>query len=109
MIVIDASVIIKWIKQEESHRDQALLLYSQHLSGQQKIIVPKFLFLEVANALATQTNFSPTEVKTGLNFIFQANIKTHTLKHAEIIKAALLAKKYHTSVYDMLYAVIAKS
>ena len=109
MIVIDASVAIKWIRQEESCRHQALLLHAQHLSATQAIIVPELFFIEIANALATKSDFSAPEVKTGLELIYQAHLNIYQLHQTDIFTAAQLAKKYKTSVYDMLYAVIAKT
>jgi predicted nucleic acid-binding protein len=108
MIVIDASVIVKWIKNDEADSQIARLIYFQHKEGKEKIIVPQLLFYEVANYLATKTRFSPNEIKQGIKMIFQTELQLCSEEKTDLVESAVFANKYNTSVYDMLYAVIAK-
>lgn len=108
MIVIDASVVLKWIITDEQDRDQALFLQKRHIEGQEIIIVPDFLFIEVANALVTKSKTSPAIVANDMKLLFQTALKTERPTEKDLLLASKLAKKYETSVYDMLYAVVAK-
>jgi predicted nucleic acid-binding protein len=108
MIIVDASVALKWIKEEESFRDKALDLFQKHKTGLDQIIVPNLIYIELANALVTKSNTSDELVKGALKFIFEAELKNYEVSQKTLLNTSALAKKYNTSVYDMLYAVVAK-
>lgn len=108
MIVIDASIAIKWIR-EEDWSQSAFILYQKHIDNLETIQVPELIFIEVANALTTKSDFSTQEVNQALTFIFQANLTVKNITSSLLLQATKLAKKHHTSVYDMLYAVIAQN
>jgi predicted nucleic acid-binding protein len=106
--VIDASVAIKWVRREEEFSREAINIQRQHLDKINKIIVPKLIFYEVGNALATKSDTSLTSVKKGMEILFESKLEIYNDSKKELLLAAKLAKKHRTSVYDMLYAVIAK-
>lgn len=108
MIVLDTSVIIKWI-QEEEYSDKARLLYKKHIDKKEEIVIPKLLLYESANTLTTKTRTSPSDIKTGLKFIFDSKLTIAEENEITIKNASVLAKKYKTTFYDMLFAVIAKN
>ncbi|KKU25794.1 MAG: PilT protein domain protein [Microgenomates group bacterium GW2011_GWA2_46_16] len=108
MIIIDASVAVKWLIPGEQQESQAFTLMDNHVTNKQQIIVPDLFFYELGNTLATKTSFPGDKILSSLNKIYSLNL---VIKHPDpklTIKAAQLAKKYETSVYDMLYAVVAK-
>ena len=109
VIAIDASVAFKWIVEREKNRNKALLLYKNHTEGKETIIVPRFILLEIANALVTKSKTTSAFVQSGLEVILEAKLSIYKIKDKDILKASRLAKKYKTTVYDMLYAVIAKN
>lgn len=109
MIIIDASVATKLINTQEEGSEKALSLLSRHIHNQEKILVPQLLFLEVANALATKSNLEKSYIEKGISLLYKANFVIFDVSEKDIIEASFLAKEQHTSVYDMLYAVIAKS
>src|SRR3989442_6395516 len=108
MIVVYASIAIKWLNQQEADREAALFLYERHLREEERISVPHFLFVEVANVLATKPYYSAQDVTDGLQLLFTSHLIVHEPANEDIAEAAALAKHYTTSVYDMLYAVLAK-
>ena len=83
-------------------------LYKNHIEEKENILLLQFLFIEVANYLATKSSTSQEHIREGFQLLSEASFSIHQTMNEEIIEAALLAKKYGTSVYDMLYAVIAK-
>lgn len=110
MIVIDSSVALKWLRQKgEEFIKESLTLLTRHLNNQEEILTPTLLYAEAANALATKTDTTAKQVVIDLNKLFEAKLKTTEVTQQELNEAVKLAKKYRTSVYDMLYAVIAKS
>lgn len=108
MIVIDASVVIKWLKKGETESEQATLLYKKHAAGLQKILVPRLLFYEVANVLATKSKSSAASIRAGMVLLFKSRLSIYREREKDLVEIALLARKYKTSFYDMLYAVVAK-
>jgi predicted nucleic acid-binding protein len=108
MIVIDASIAIKLIHLQEEGSKQAIELLKKHIEGEEEIIIPQLLFLEVANALTTKTHVHEDQIREGIGLLYQANFLVFNIKEENVLDASLLARKYKTSVYDMLYAVIAK-
>ncbi|PIR59108.1 MAG: hypothetical protein COU69_01815 [Candidatus Pacebacteria bacterium CG10_big_fil_rev_8_21_14_0_10_56_10] len=109
MIVVDASVAFKWIKsRHETQVGEAYKLLELHLNKEQKIIIPNLLLIEVANALTTKSRASAKAIKIDLKKLSSLNLQIESLGEQDILRASLLAKKYKTSVYDMLYAVVAK-
>ena len=109
MIVVDTSVVIKWIFKNEDNWSDAFSLYEKHLKRVEEIVVPQLLFYEVANVLATKSKIQYKTIASDMNFLYEANLITYREKNNELIQTATLAKKYKTSVYDMLYAVVAKN
>ena len=110
MIVIDASVAFKWIQyKNEEYRNEAQIIYKNHQTQKQTILVPSLFFIEIANALATKSATTVSQSNKALKFIFKSALSKYEPDQTDILKATKLAKKFKTSVYDMLYAVIAKT
>lgn len=108
MIVIDASVAVKLINKNEEHREYAQNLYQKHLEGKEKIVVPELLFIEVANYLATKTNTTRNDIKEGIFLLEKSSFIIGTIQFSMLLEATFLAKECKTTVYDMLYVVVAK-
>ena len=108
MIVVDCSVAVKWVRTSEEDADKAYLILTSHLSNKDKIIVPDFIFIELANVLVTKSRYTDREVRQGLNYIFKTNLNITKVEKEILMKSAMLANKYKTTIYDMIYAVIAK-
>ncbi len=109
MIVIDTSVAIKWFATEEQDIPQATLLYKNHLDGTETIIIPELLLIEFANTMVTKSNSQLPEITEALHELLEANLHIHKITSDEILTTTKLARKYKTSVYDMLFTVIAQS
>lgn len=109
MIVLDASVGGKWLlKIDESYRDKALNILRKHFDEEEKITVPDLFFYEIANAIATKTTISPRNIQPLMKKLFETNLSIYHPLQDDIIASTKLAKKHKTSVYDMLYSVVAK-
>lgn len=108
MIVIDASIAVKWIKTDEADSEKAKAIYSQHISGKEKIVVPQWFFIEIGNYLVTQSKSTGIHIRKLMDFLFGLNLEIYQVQEDDITEAVLLAKQSKTTVYDMLYAVVAK-
>lgn len=109
MIVVDASVAFKWFKsQNEDFHHESNTILKQHLTGRNKIIAPQFLFLELSNALGTKTSTAIDMAKKHIRNLYKFKIDVYIPDQKDLLDSLTLAKKHHTSVYDMLYAVVAK-
>lgn len=107
MIVVDTSVGFKWL-QEEDYSEKAISLLQNHKDNIETIIVPDIFIMEIANTLATKSQTTEKSIKQALNKLFDINLQTKSLNNEDIQESTLLAKKYTTAVYDMIFAVIAK-
>ena len=109
MIVVDASVGGKWLfTVDESYRTSALDILRKHSDEEEKIIVPDLFFYEISNAVVTKTTITVQKISQILKKLFEINLSVYHPIEKDIVSSTRLAKKYQTSVYDMLYAVIAK-
>lgn len=109
MIVIDASVAVKLLLTHEKGHIQAIALLKNHISHIEEILVPELLLYEVANALATKSSISQRSLSLSLTKINKFNFSVYHATPEEVKIASKLAKRDKTSVYDMLYAVVAKN
>ncbi len=109
MIVVDASVAFKWFKSKnEPFHKEAVLILSDHLSGRNKILVPHILLIEIANSLVTKTDTTDKTIKEDLEYLHKVNLEIIIPEANDILESANLARRNKTTVYDMLYAVLAK-
>ena len=108
MRVIDASVVIKLLKSTEDDADKAKMLLHDHLAKVSRITVPSLLYIDVANALVTKSIYTQEDIEELLDLLNSFDFVIHSFTKKNLVDAARLAKQYKTSVYDMLYAVIAK-
>ncbi len=106
-IVADASVVIKWLNTDEEDHDVAKLVFEKYIPAS-RLVVPELCFLEVANYLATKTISSEEDVQNGMDILFDLNLITYKLTNEDLKQAAVMAKKYQTAVYDMVYAIVAQ-
>ena len=109
MVVIDTSVAYKWFSTEkEEYLSYALRLLEAHLHKKDTITAPNLIIYELANAWSTKTKLSVEKIKTFLEDFEEIDIEIEPLTFALISKAIDFSKKYHVSVYDASYAVLAR-
>ncbi len=74
MIILDASVVVKWFLEEE-YTDKALEIRERLRMGEEKVVVPDLLLYELANALKNNPNFDANYVCDALTSIFDMDSK----------------------------------
>ena len=108
MIVLDASVVLRWFLSEDD-TPQAIKFLESHVSGDDQIAVPELLYYEVANALATKTALLEKDVRAALRNLLELDLASYSLGIDEYIGAAQLAMSSNITVYDASYPVLARS
>ncbi len=107
-LFLDTSVVFKWLQTQENDHVLAKKIYQDLLAKKITIYAPELLFIEIANVLATKAAVGPQLLEKTLLHYQSLPVQVIAVDHASLNKSALLAKKHQTSVYDMLYAVLAK-
>ncbi len=108
MIVLDASVVLKWIFSDEDNGEKARRYRDAHVSGAERIVVPGLFFYEIANVLATKTGLSPKECYEAFSFIWNFDLESARFGLDEFVEAISLSRRYGISLYDASYVGLAQ-
>jgi len=109
MIVLDASVILKWVVEEGLQGNTARLYRDRHLAGINQIVVPELFYYEIASALGAKTSLTPEEAIEGFNTIIETELESHSLQVEDFIEAIQIARQFKISLYDSSYIALAKA
>ena len=107
MIILDASVVVKWFSEEE-YTEKALAIRERIRMGEERVIVPDLLLYELANALKYNPSFDANDVSDALTSIFDMDLEIVTPIPEIINLAVALAFEYNITVYDAFYIALAK-
>ncbi len=109
MVVIDTSVAYKWFSTEnEEHLKSAIGLLEEHLTKKEIITVPDLIIYELANAWATKTKLTISQIRTFIKDLEELEIKIEPIDLKLISKAVEFSKQYNVSVYDSTYIAFAE-
>lgn len=108
MIVLDSSVVLKWIFADEENSPFALNFREDHIKGEQKIAVVPLLYFEIANILAIKSSLSSNEAEEAFSEIYNFELEEHNLEFEDYKQAISLANEKSISVYDASYIVLAE-
>lgn len=106
VLVLDASVAVKWFN-VEPFRDKALLIRDKYVRGEVDLIAPCLLFFEVANALRYNPRFGIEEVKSALAALEDLGITIHDLRGELKFFAVEAAYRYGITFFDSSYVALA--
>ena len=108
-IVLDASVAVKWFNEKnEDYVENAIRIQDQRISGPLEIIVPDLFFLEVLNALRTNSGFSPEDISIIRKSLQKLNLKIVYPDNAILEDTVKIASASDLTIYDSLYIAVAK-
>jgi len=94
MIILDASVVVKWFSEEE-YTEKALAIRERIRMGEERVIVPDLLLYELANALKYNPSFDANDVSDALTSIFDMDLEIVTPIPEIINLAVALAFDYN--------------
>lgn len=108
-LVVDASVVLKWVSGErEEKREAALALYDRLCKGTVEIWSPAFLLLEVSNILLYKKKLEKPMVQNVAKEIIESGIRFIPTTQEFAIATTTVACKYNITTYDALYVFTAK-
>jgi len=106
MVVLDASVILKWFI-EENDSEKARAILNRYIKGDFIIVVPDFLLYEVANVLKYSGAFSEKEVTEAITSLYDLEIKIIS-SLPDVIKTMIkLSFQKGITSYDAIYLALA--
>jgi predicted nucleic acid-binding protein len=108
MIVLDASVVLKWIFDDEDGGEQAAGFKDAHVSGHEIVAVPDLLFYEIGNVLATKTRLSETGIAEAFSLLWDFSLERFDLGLEEFRGSLALARKYKITLYDAVYVELSR-
>ena len=107
MIVFDASIIIKWFR-DEDNSEAAFLLKDKHIRGEDVIAVPDLLFYEIVNVLRYQKSINENDLDGILDILIEMEVHIFTVSPHEFKEVFRFARTHEISVYDAAYVVLAQ-
>lgn len=106
VIVVDASVVIKWFIEEEYSRE-ARLLRKAYEDGIIDVAAPTLLPYEVLNALKYSGAFGEDELKEVASILDDFQFTLYNLEGKQALKAIELAMRKGITIYDASYVALA--
>jgi predicted nucleic acid-binding protein len=103
MIVLDASVVLKWIFEDEDGGERAARLKDAHVAGQEVVAVPDLLFYELGNVLTTKTRLSEAAIVEAFTLLWDFSLERFDLGLEEFQGGLALSRKYKITLYDAAY------
>lgn len=110
-MVLDTSIIIKWIKDSnEVDRDKALILYAKLRNKEIDITIPDLLFYELSNFGLRQPAETLTACHDLINNLFDPKLGIEILAvNEELIQYAMsMGHDLKISAYDATYLAVAQ-
>ncbi len=107
MVVLDASVILKWLKPDE-RSEAAESFLEAHLAGREVIFVPVLLLYEVGNALRFSRVLTPDEIEQSLALLHAAHLTYVNPNLALLADTVRIATETGLSVYDGSYVALSR-
>jgi predicted nucleic acid-binding protein len=107
--ILDSSVIIKWFREGEIFREEALLLRGAYLEGKLHLGVPDLLFYEIANVLRYKPDLNQAQVQAAVRSLFDMRLERVALTPQLINRALELAYAHELTVYDAAFIACAET
>ena len=107
VLVVDASVAIKWYVEEE-YREQALNLRRDYYDGRVALVSQPLLFYEVANALRYHVALSSSDVMNSIDSLLDMQLDLLTPMREVLDAAVDLAFDEGVTIYDAVYLALAE-
>ncbi len=108
MIVLDASVVLKWIFADEDEGEKAERFKDAHVGGHDTIAVPDLLFYEIGNVLTTKTRLSEAAVAEAFSLLWEFSLERFDLGLDEFQNSLALSRKYKITLYDAAYVELSR-
>jgi predicted nucleic acid-binding protein len=111
LLVVDASVAFKWFIVDEDWTDRAMLIADAIAAGNERVIAPDLIAIELASSLAVAARRGRVPLEELAPLIDDALEYCRTMelfRSTDLLKdAAAISVQSGCSVYDGLYAALA--
>lgn|SRR3989338_1405123 len=107
MWILDNSVIIKWLFENEPLHQKALLVRKEVATKPNQFIIPTLCYSELIHVLSKKTNRDLVFVNQCLEILMTIGIRTQGLSHETLLTAAQLTCEGFSG-YDATYLALAK-
>ena len=108
MIILDASVVLKWILGDEKDEEKAKYYKEGHVTGEETVAVHSLFFYEIANVLVTKTRLSTKDAADAFSLIWNFDLEVFSLGLDEFLEGISLSRKYGITLYDAAYIGLAR-
>jgi len=108
MIVLDASVVLKWIFDDEDGSERAARLKDAHVTGHEIVAVPDLLFYEIGNVLTTKTRLTEAAIAEAFALLWEFSLERFDLGLEEFESGLALSRKYKMTLYDAAYVELSR-
>lgn len=107
-MVLDASIIVKWVKSADEEKVGEARLYFEQLRRKEiEITVPDLIFYELANLASRQSDEAQKIYLELINNLFNSDIKIVPPDQELIREAVNIAYSFKVSAYDAAYLALA--
>lgn len=107
-LVIDSSVVVKWLSQkDEGYLDQANQIIQDVQSGAVTLLAPELLKYEVANALLLGKRLSQSDASTPLSTLFTLPIQFVPQSETLANETYKIAQQSGITYYDASFMALA--
>lgn len=107
MIIVDASVALKWFAPLENDSSKARDILTRHINQDDNIFVPSLFYYELANAWSTKTDIAIETAEKNLTLLSEFSLHSESFNLEDYIEIMRLSKKHHISSYDAAYVTLA--
>lgn len=109
LVVVDASVVLKWQLDDEEYIPQATALRDDfYARGAIKAIAPQLLVYEVVNGIATATKQKRVASSKAMEAMSNLMALGIELREVEPLKVLELALQHNLAAYDAAYLALAE-
>ena len=108
-LVVDASVVVKWLNPHEPLADKANLIRDDYERGQVSLLVPAFWDYEVANGInkaVARGHLNEEEGREAIALLLAVRAQKEPLPSPQ--ESYELARRYQRSIYDSWYLHLAE-
>jgi predicted nucleic acid-binding protein len=107
MIVLDASVVLKWIFEDEEGSSGAKSYRERHASGKDIAAVHDLFFYEISNVLTAKTGLNTKDAMELFTLLWHFDFEVFHFGYKEFSAAMELSRRHSISLYDASYIVLA--
>lgn len=109
MVVLDTSVVLKWLRPDESLVAEALVWRQRLAEAEIRVAAPFLLAYELANVLVYKRDLSAAQVMAAVQSVYETGIEWYGPSHALVSRSIEIARAYSIAGYDATFVALAEA